>query len=129
MRFIQNAYNMPDGDYAQFRGRTLYINNNAFRNAKALEEDYASKVIDGHFAKGTTFRNIGNHEAGHAVLKLYGISAKDLVYGIEPGSISLYDVTSRSERVGEAFSSYYARAGNLSAITIVQRALLYAGRR
>lgn len=126
---IQNAYNMPDGDYAQFRGRTLYINNNAFRNAKALEEDYASKVIDGYFSKGTTFRNIGNHEAGHAVLKLYGISAKDLVYGIERGSISRYDYKNDSERVGEAFSSYYAHSGNLSAITIVQRALLYAGRR
>ena len=126
---IQNAYNMPDGDYAEFRGRTLFINNNAFRNAKALEEDYASKVVDGLFAKGTTYKNIGNHEAGHAVVKLYGISRKDLVYGIERGSISLYDYKNDSERIGEAFSSYYARAGNLSAITIVQRALLYAGRR
>lgn len=126
---IRNAYNMPDGDYAEFRGRTLFINNNAFRNAKALEEDYASKVAEGYFAKGTTYRNIGNHEAGHAVVQLYGISKKDLVYDIERGSISLYDNKNDGERIGEAFASYYAHSGNLSAITIVQRAMLYAGRR
>ena len=126
---LANAYNMADGDYAEFRGRTIFINNNAFRNAKALEEDYASKVNEGHFAKGTTYKNIGHHEAGHAVVKLYGISAKNLLWDIEPGSISDYDMKNRSERIGEAFSSYYSNVGNLSAITIVQRAMLYAGRR
>ena len=96
---------MPDGDYAEFRGRTLFINNNAFRNAQALRESYEAKVAEGLFAKGTTYRNIGHHEAGHAVVRLYGLSKKDLVHGIERGSISLYDYKNDGERIGEAFSS------------------------
>ena len=126
---LQNAFDMADDDYAVFNSRTIRINNNAFRNSKALEESYAEKVNEGFFAKGTTYKNIGHHESGHAVLKLYGIPLKKVLYGIESGSISDYDTKNRSERIAEAFSSYYAKGGNLSGITIFQRVLMFSRRR
>ena len=40
-----------------------------FTRLKRLKEEYASAVANGLFVKGTTYRNIVDHEAGHIISK------------------------------------------------------------
>ncbi len=121
---LRADYRMDDQDYGRTQGRTVYLNNNAFRNVSALQEDYSEGVARGLFAKGTTYRSIGYHEAGHAVVNIYNPNQRDALRNIVPGDISLTDKKNKGERIAEAFSSYYSHAGNMSALTIVQRLLI-----
>lgn len=126
---LKNSYNMSDADYAQTNGRRITLNNNAFRNAAALEADYANAVAEGTFAKGTTYRNIGHHEAAHAMVNIYKPRLNDLVHDILPGSISKNEELNKSERIAEGISLHYAGTGNLIGETIFSRALLARSRK
>lgn len=126
---LKNAYNMADTDYAKTEGRRITINNNAFRNRAALEADYAEGVKDGIFTDGTTYRNIGHHEAGHAMVNIYKAKYNDIVHGIEPGSLSRTDKQNKSERIAEGICAHYAGTGNPIAETIFSRALLVRSRK
>ena len=117
---VSNA-RLDDNEYAHVRGRTLYINNNAFRNRKALEADYNDGVQKGIFPAGTTFKGIGNHEAGHLVRSLYKLPTRELTDGVDLSAISRYAAENRSEGIAEAFNSYYGSARSPEALTIIEK--------
>lgn len=117
---LSNSY-LEDNTFAQVRGRTLYINNNAFRNRKALEEEYQRCVSQKLFPAGTTAKGIGFHETGHLVRDLYKLSLSELTEGIDPLQISLYAYERESECIAEAFNAFYSETNNQEALTIVQR--------
>ena len=126
---LENSYHMGDSDYAQTKGRRIILNNNAFRNKSALEADYREAVSNRIFAQGTTYRNIGHHEAAHAMTNIYKANYNDIVHGIKPGSLSKTDEFSKSERIAEGVSSHYAGTNNPVAETIFSRALLVRSRK
>lgn len=117
---LSNGY-LENDTFAQVKGRTLYINNNAFRNRNALEKEYQKCVSEGLFPAGTTAKGIGFHESGHLVRNLYKLSLNELTEDVDPLHISLYAYKNKSECVAESFNACYSGLDNSDALTVVQR--------
>lgn len=117
---LHNSYTMNDNDYAQVIGKNIMINNNAFRNHSALEENYRSKAADRWFVEGTTSASIGYHESGHLVVNIYQLPLW-VTDGINPDSLSEYASQSKQEQIAESFNAHYSGIRNESALTIVSK--------
>lgn len=68
------SYDMSDNDYAKTTGNKITINGNAFRNVTLLEQDYQKSESENWFVKGTTYKDIINHEMGHVYANVHSIS-------------------------------------------------------
>lgn len=58
---------------------TISLNAAAFRNKKALNDEYNLRLSYGLYPKGTTYRNIIVHEFGHILDLTYGVKANEIV--------------------------------------------------
>lgn len=125
---LSNSYAMSDDDYAATSGRTIFINNNAFRNAKALEKSYSERVSEHYFAQGSTSKSIGYHEAGHAVKNIYRLPLR-VTDGVDPLNISRYALKGKEETIAESFSAHYSGADVAESLTIVERCANIASER
>lgn len=57
------------GAFAETRGRTITLNTFMFDSTSHLMSEYKDAVKHGDFAKGTSFKNIVDHEFGHIIDK------------------------------------------------------------
>lgn len=117
---LRCSYQMAAADYAETTNNCITINGNAFRNAEALRLDYEKQQAGGNpfFVVGTTYKNIPHHEAGHLVIRVFGLSPKKIVGKINTSSVSEYAKDNLVEAVAESFSAYYAQVNNQSASQI-----------
>lgn len=120
------SFTMDDNDYAKTIGNRIIINGNAYRNIKLLEKDYAMSEAEKWFVKGTTYKDIANHEMGHVYANIMGISglkvAKEYYKTINPNIITarVYDEVSLyaakykgcTELLSETFASVYSETSN-----------------
>lgn len=58
----------PD-TFAMVNGRTITLNRFMYDDTEHLKREYATLVKSGHFAKGTDYRNVIDHEMGHVLAK------------------------------------------------------------
>lgn len=114
----------PEDDFATTDYHLISINAKLFSNKDYLEKEYKMLADDGKFVKGTDFRSIAWHEAGHVVANIYGISPMKIAKQIMPECnaseiiiyikqyISLYaaDYEDGREFISECFSAYYSGA-------------------
>lgn len=126
---IRNSYGMEDNDFAQSVHNSIFINNNAFRNARALANEYQERVTAGWFAKGTSFKSIGYHESGHIVVNTYQLSRSTAVKGVDYARISEYAGSKKSEAIAESFSAHYSGADTAESLTIFNRCVNMALRK
>ena len=120
---LRCSYQMDPSDYAETTNNCITLNGNAFRNKDALKEDY-DKQQEGEtpfFVKGTSYKNISHHEAGHLIVKRFGLSAQRIAGGSDNFSISDYADKSPGEAIAESFSAHYAGVLNKKASIIKQR--------
>lgn len=127
---------MDSRDFAITDGRTIRLNQAAFRSKKRLEEEYDALAADGWFVKGTDYRSIGFHEAGHVLGDLYSIDGLEIakeITGIESTpklieylrtNLSKYaaEYIDGSEIISECFASVYGSAEkNEFALKFIER--------
>ena len=122
---------MSADDFAATKGHIIHINADAFRNVDNLAKEYESLSKEGWFVKGTNYRSIIKHEAGHVVANLYGINGLDIakkITGINSNielmaylekNLSLYasEYEDGSEIISEVFSDVFG-IGNPSEFSL-----------
>lgn len=127
--------NSNDDDFATAIGHIVYINARIFNNWDYLKAEYQMVAEHGHFVKGTDYRSVIRHEAGHVVAQLYGIDSMNIAKEILPGKslaeiieivkneLSLYaaDYEDGREFISESFSAYYSNSGISFAEQFVER--------
>ena len=57
------------GAFAITKGRTITLNKFMFDDSDYLMKEYQSAANDGYFVKGSTYKNIVDHECGHIIEK------------------------------------------------------------
>lgn len=67
-----------------FVRNTLLKNARIFNNWDYLKAEYQMVAEHGHFVKGTDYRSVIRHEAGHVVAQLYGIDSMNIAKEILP---------------------------------------------
>lgn len=117
---LRCSYQMAAKDYAETTNNCIQINGNAYRDREALRLDYEEQQEGERpfFVKGTTYKNIPHHEAGHLIVQVFGLSAKKITRGIDTSTISEYATSRPGEAVAESFSTHYAGVENSSASQI-----------
>ncbi len=55
--------------FAMIKGNTLTLNRFMYDDTDFLKREYDSLMQSGHFAKGTDYRNVIDHEMGHIIAK------------------------------------------------------------
>ena len=84
---------MGVNDFAVTRGKTISLNEDAYRDVKLLELEYKEAMERGFFVKGTTYKAIINHEFGHVVANVYKIDSLKIaceITGLNPKEVLDY---------------------------------------
>ena len=135
LRDIKQYYEDSD-DFAGTEANKVVLNGIFYNDTEILAKEYESKVRQGFFCKGTTWKDIIFHEMGHVVCNLYGVNpleiAKNLLHTnlkaevaeFVAANLSLYSARSYesiisnqvefdgSEIIAECFCSYYSGTNN-----------------
>lgn len=68
--YIKENGTVDVNTFAITKGRTITFNKFFYDDSAFLEKEYGEMVTNGHFAKGTTYLNIPDHECGHILAKI-----------------------------------------------------------
>lgn len=66
---LDNQGRIDTGTFAMVKGNTLTLNRFMYDDTDFLKREYNMLVQSGHFAKGTDYRNVIDHEMGHIIAK------------------------------------------------------------
>ena len=124
--WLELDYNLGTDFATTESGHIIHLNAVYFSNLEILKEDYSECVTDGRFVKGTDWRAIIRHEAGHVVADRYGLHPMSIALKLSHGRreanileelgdvLSLYSVEYQDGReiISECFSAYYSRVEN-----------------
>ena len=129
-------------DFATTRsGHIIHLNAGYFSDVEELQSEYNAAVAEGRFVKGTDWRAIARHEAGHVVAAIYHIDSMDIaksVFGKKSSAAVLLEARDRlsiysaeyedgREIISECFSGYYSNVGNVYADDFVKQVIKEAG--
>ena len=64
-QYLTDSGAVDVGTFACTRGKTILFNKFMYDDSNYLKSEYSKMVELGHFAKGTTYKNIVDHEFGH----------------------------------------------------------------
>ena len=112
---LHNSFTLDDYIYAETIGKTIYINNFAFRNKDVLFADYEERANSGWFVRGTDYRAIAYHEMCHVITNAGKARYSGLMEAMTRQNpdqnivkmmeqdLSLYSAKAPQEAVAEAF--------------------------
>lgn len=62
---VDDSGRVDTGTFAMTKGKTITLNKFMYDDSTYLVNGYNADVASGHFTKGTTYKNIIDHEFGH----------------------------------------------------------------
>ena len=112
----------------------IKFNKNAYRNKESLKREYNKLADSGYFVKGTTYKCIPYHEAGHIVSDIYELDGLEIakgILGIENDADVLEKIESilskyaaskadGSEIISECFAAVYDNVDNDFALKVIE---------